>query len=427
MNRKVATTLTEILHNPIVEASLDRSRPIRPVIERTLKAWEVDLERRRPSPAYTEGAEGEAIYRGTDFDLFTFLMALAKRRAVINIPSYANLQPRTSQLNQRIISRENRHGQIFKVISNNDVHSFSVRMKDFNVVEIMPDGREEVGAFRHFAVVDYFGRLHEGWKQVEFRATREERRFFEERRLLTYEEPLRFEHFVHPHLAMAFYGSRYIATKALAQRIRDQAAYYRKLASDLRRDGIRLPAPSEEQEVVTYESIETGTKVVVPSVQAKLILPEPRGEYPIYSLDDEGRTRRYDELPTDDTRAMQGVLRYADRIAKYLIYGIGATVRAPVRAVELAYFLHGFEKDYQLEVGRERTPAWGIPAWIRDYKESRRHRIQWNALKLTEEPDAFLVYRIHHKSIRVRGEEDLLAEPDVDYVPQAVVTQAVLV
>ena len=413
MIRRVASTLTEILYNPTVETCLDRSKPIKPVIEEILKTWQVDLDRRRPAPAYREGIDGEPIYRGSDFDMFTFLMALAQRRAVINIPAYERLQPAVLQLNQRVVSRANRHGQIYKVISNNDVHSFSARIKDFNVVEMLPNGREEVGAFRHFSIVDQFGRWNDGWGRLEFRATPTERQYFGDHKLVTYEQPIRFRHFVHPHLAMALYGSRYISTKALANRIRDQADYYRILARQLRDAGVRLgEPPEEERQVVTYEPIEKGRTMTVPNIEVRLILPEPKGEYPIYSLGKDGKVTRYNSPPTRNYRAMQGVLRYAERVAKDLTFGIGSAIRAPVRAVELAYFQNGFEIGHRLEAGSEKTPAWGIPPWIRDYRESSRHRIRWNALQLAEEPDIFLMYRVRETTVRtVRETSPVVEEP----------------
>lgn len=413
MSTKIASTLTEILHNPIVEASLDRSRPVEPYIEKTLEAWQVDLDKRRPAPAYTEGLEGQPIYRGSDFDLFTFLMALAQRQAVINIPSYENLRPTVLQSNQRLIDRKNRHGQILKVVSNNDVHSFSVRIMDYNVVETTPNGTEEVGAFRHYAVVDDFGEWYDGWHELEFRATEKERSFLEERKLVVYEEPVRFEGFVHPHLAMAFYGSRYITAKALAARLNDQAKHYRGLAKMLRDMEVRLP--EDQQQEVTYEKIGDGQRIVVPNIEARLILPEPTGKYPIISLSEDGKVTQYKRLPRS-MKAFQGILRYSEQKSNDLSYGTGAAVRAPVRAVELAYFLHGF--DGQVEAGRERTPSWGIPQWTRDYRESSGHRIRWNALQLTESPDVFLIYRIR-ETTQVRSQPYIQAEP-VHEPPKAV-------
>jgi len=177
---------------------------------------------------------------------------------------------------------------------------------------------------------------------------------------------------------------------------------------------VRLPAPEGAEEAVVSERVGPRERLVVPNLEAKLILPrskgpEPRGRYPIrypvYSVDEEGNARRYDELPTSDYKAMQGVLRYAIRQNDDLTYSTGASVRAVVRAVELAYFMHGFEGGKG--AGREITPPWEIPQWIRGYKEPRS-RIEWDSLQLTEDPDVFLLNRIRETPLRVRPQERIV-------------------
>lgn len=332
--------------------------------------------------------------------MFTALKAAIKYGLVVNLPSYDEMRPRVLQSNQRVISKENRHGQIFKVISNNDMHTMSIRTKDYSVLEFGPNEKQKVGAWRHFSVVDPFAEWHQGWRSLEITPTEQLKTFFEEHKLAiptgfvgpdgVRQQVVHFEYFVHPNLAFAFYGSPYILLKIMAQRMKDQADHYRQQARELREEGVRLPPPKEPQEVITYTQTEPGKKVVVPSIEAKVILPKVEGEdYPIYSLGDDWKPKKHEKMP-DTRQKLQGVLRYAERVERELTYGIGAALRAEVRAIELAYRLHGFIKGHELEPGWEIHPGWDIPEWDREYVEPGK-RIVWNALQLSD--DAFLLYR----------------------------------
>ena len=432
MERRIAEELGDILHNPIVEIALDRSQPIKPAIEETLKLWQADLTKGQLAPAYTQGLDGKPIYNGTDPDLFTVLMTLAHRKSVINIPAYDEYTPLMLRLGQRFASKENRHGQITRVVSREDAHSFSARVNDFNIITTMHDGTEEVGAYRHFMVVNYFGTWHQGWDNLEVKLNEEERKFFEKQNITvgtgvikqeliskgvrrTYEEKIAtFRNFVHPDVAMLFYHPEYIKAKALVNRLRDEARFCRELEKELRKMNVKLPAPEEIREPLVSEPTGPIERLVVPNLEAKLILPkskgpEPKGRYPIrypiYSVDEQRNVKRYDMLPISSYKAMQGVLRYVIRQNDDLTYSIGASVRAIARAVELAYFLNGFEGGKG--AGREVTPQWEIPQWIRNYREPRG-RTAWNALHLAEDPDALLLYRIRATPLRVRAQERII-------------------
>lgn len=432
MNKRIPAPLREILHDPIVEIALDRSRPIKPAIEETLKLWQADLSKGQIAPAYTQGLDGKPIYDGTDPDLFTVLMTLAQRKSVINVPAYDEYTPLMLRLGQRLASKENRHGQITRVVSREDAHSFSARINDFNVITMKPDKTEEVGAYRNFMVVNYFGTWHQGWANLEVKLDEEERKFFEEQNITvgtgaikeelvskgvrrTYEEKIAtFRNFVHPDVAMLFYDPEYIKAKALVNRLRDEAKSCRELEKELRKMNVRLPAPEEIEEQVISEPAGPSERLVVPNLEAKLILPKSKGpepsgryrlRYPVYSVDEGGNVKPHDTLPTSDYKAMQGVLRYVIRQNNDLTYRIGASIRAVVRAVELAYFLNGFEGGKG--AGREVTPSWEIPQWIRDYREPRG-RTRWNALHLTDDPDVLLLYRIRATPLRVRTQERII-------------------
>lgn len=394
---EIAKTLQKILKNTIVEASLDKTRPVDYLVRKTEEAWAADLTARRPAPAYREALDGEPIYKGTDLDLFTVMNALAQREAVINIPSYENMRATKIRPDQRVISKRNRHGQVYGITSNADVHSFSAKVKDYNVVQLLPGGREEVGAFRNFTLVDPTGHMYDGWHRVEFNATPEEQKFFRERELEIVPNLIEINNFVHPNLAMAFFGSRYWATKALANRVADEAKFYRTLASDLRNEGVRLGG-IRPAKIRTYDIDEDLLKVKVKNLEAKLVLPEANGEYPIFGADANGKVKQYAGVPNNYV-ARQGILRFAEKRANELSYSLGPKVNAPVRAVELAFYLDGFRNSLRYE-GNEKDPAWGIPDWTREYKEGPRSKIEWNALEIA--PKTALLYRIKGTTVTVK-------------------------
>lgn len=390
--KKVAETLANILENEVVSVALDRSQPIDKVVEEVKKSWSADIWERNPAPAYKEVIEGVQFYKGTDFDLFTAINALAERGAVINIPDYEGIAPKTVREDQRVISSRNRHGQVMGIVANKNTHSFSIKIKDYNVIQTNPDGTETVGAPRNFALVDYSGELHPGWKRIEVRSTPEEDCFYKSKDLEMGNTVI-FENFVHPNLAFAFYGSRYIATKALAERIEDEAKHYRKVASELREEGITLggrykPKPRSFTEEWNTEKID------VENLEAKLVLPEFEGEYPLLGMNEKGKITEYRKMPYS-AKGKQNVLRYSEKRAKELSYKIGPQITASVRAVELAFYKNGFESGIRAP-GYEKQPGWNIPEWERGYKIGNG-RTEWNALDLG---DVVLAYRIHEKTVK---------------------------
>ncbi len=391
----IAKTLENILDNPIVAASLDRSQRINDVINQVLDHWSVDLSKRHPAPAFIGSEDENPDYLGTDLDLFSFLMSLSQRRAVINIPDYENLRKSLLASNQIVIANQNRHGQLLWIESNAGTHAFHTEMIDYNVLEIR-NGREIVGAPRKFAVVDDFGELYDGWSRYEWHSSEQEDRFIEEHKLEIVPGTLEFNYFVHPNRAFSFYGSPYIATKILAMRITDQASFYRKLASQLEAEGVKLMFPEEEQEPVTYHYEGETIPQKVQNLEAKLIVPGFHGEYPIIGMEIHNRRRvftPFDKMP-DNPREKASVLRYSKWIADKLSYRYGPPVRAAARAVELAFFKYGLSSSR----GGEIRPGWDVPDWNRNYRVPRG-RIYWNQLQFNDYVQ--LLYRVRETTAQV--------------------------
>ena len=143
----IAKTLSNVLEHPLVSRALNRRQPIEDIIEEAYERWTRHVygsfKKRHPAPPYYVRSDGVRVYQGTDFDLLTLLTVLSQRRAVINIPEYKNLRERTLQSNRRVIANENRHGQLLRLISHLESHSFSILVMDFNVAQIGKNGREK--------------------------------------------------------------------------------------------------------------------------------------------------------------------------------------------------------------------------------------------------------------------------------------------
>lgn len=399
----IAKTLVEIHDDPVVATSLDTSKPVIPLVEKIMAAWKADLSKRRPAPAYIEGEDGVLIYQGTDLDLFSVLMALSQRNAVINIPEYENARVTSLSSNHYVVAKTNRHGQIERVVGNKETHAFSAMIVDFNVVEVMPDRSERVGFPRNFWVMSDAGEFYDRWKKLEWRSTPEEEGFIQERKLEAYKDTIEFQFFVHPALATSLYGRRYLQAKALAARIDDEASHYRALARKLESEGIAL----EEVKPVYSKKGSTET-VKVRNLEAKLVLPMFNGEYQTLGIEEieEGKKPilfTYDGMP-DSLADKQRILRYAEWWSNQLSFKYGQLVRAPVRAVELAFFLYGLTNK---EPGNEVKPGWAAPEWQREYVEPGK-RVQWNTLRwnmLEFNPHVKILYRIRETAaeVRVRG------------------------
>ena len=166
--KEVAKTLTNIFDNPIMKTIMDRSKEIDDsIIKEVSSWWRYDMLNRKPGPAYVD-----EDFVGTDLDLSCFLYELAERGAVINIPHYKNMRATTKKEGQAIISQDNRHGQVLGLVSNKDVFSFSLRIKDMNVMTT-----NNVGDYRNFSITDLDGDWYPGWGNLEFIPTAKENKF----------------------------------------------------------------------------------------------------------------------------------------------------------------------------------------------------------------------------------------------------------
>lgn len=363
MSKEVATTLTSILEQPILQDILSRGSNLNNTIEKVEAFWGMDLYTRKPGPAYRDG-----VFVGTDLDLACFLYALVDRKAVIKIPTYETLRARTHTEGQVLSSRHNRHGQILSLVSNKETFVFSVKIKDMNVMTT-----DSVGDYRNFALTDFDGDWYDGWRVVEFLPTAEENKFITENKLWT-DSKIIFKNFAHPMRWTSFYGQYYLLTKALIARLRDECSAIGATIQDMEKQGVswasagkRMDAQRDElerigkpemtaqQKPATRKTIkvEEGKKVKVNAFEVELDLPEPTGSY-----------MGPDLYNTECLMALQQKLTHYRRSI--------ANLQFMTRVTELSFARHG----------DDRLPSWIKNAeWEREYVQPGKRK-KWDRLVL---------------------------------------------
>jgi len=365
--KTVANTLTSILDTPAMQKIQDRSADIMPLAHETLEHWDLDLYTRKPGPALKDGD-----FVGTDLDLSTFVFALVKRNAVLNIPSYKGMRAASTRENEYVISKENRHGSIQGLFCNKNVFSFGIRLKDYNVKQVDPNtGRETIGVPRNFTLVGVDGSWHDGWRCIEFTPSRDENDFLNNRELWSGNSVV-FKNFVHPNRWISFYGSYYFTAKALLTRMEDEAQHLHSEMKRLLENGVKYPVTGEGAKKEWPKTETTGEQksITVPAFQAEVDLPEPVNDYRSY-------TYTTDELVAATARRRE------------LINNISPRLRFAVRSVELAFYKHGFKMAVAPgEVRRNFTV--NMPPWIEDATWENDYvlpgkRNKWQRLVLFQE------------------------------------------
>lgn len=233
--KEIENSLKNILENPIMKVILDRSSNIESVFEKVNSWWRYDLLSRKPGPAYID-----ENFVGTDLDLSCFLYELSNRNSVINIPTYKSMRPTRFKEGQILVSKDNRHGQILGLIANKDVFSFSIRIKDMNIINT-----NTVGEYRNFLITDFDGNFYEGWRSLQFIPTAKENKFIFENELLTNNNSIIFTNFVHPNRWSSLFGQYYFITKALINRLKEESSYYNREVKAMLEEGIHYP-PKED-------------------------------------------------------------------------------------------------------------------------------------------------------------------------------------
>lgn len=344
--KHVAKTLKNVIEHPVMVGVMDKTVDPNILLTQVDGWWGFDFYSRKPGPALVDG-----VFKGTDLDLACFMSAIADRGAVINIPTYKSMRPKTIKEGQRVISDENRHGPVLNLVSNKDVFSFGVRIKDAQVVTT-----DTVGEYRTFSLTDPSGDWYAGWRVIQWSPTAKENKFLTESRLWT-DNKVIFKNFVHPNRWTSFYGQYYFITKAIIERLTDQAKYYGQEIKRMVAEGVRYPETGEGAPIVWPKSErEPGKSVKFKSLQVEVDIPEYIGEYPKFENTTENLVRI-----TKDRKIWNNT--------------IIPNLRFPARCTELAFLMYG----------GERMPAWlsGGTKWEEDYKMKGK-KILWRRLVFTQ-------------------------------------------
>lgn len=371
--KRVAKTLSEIPASPIMQAIIDRNINVDDIVRMLKEHWSYDLYSRKPGPAFTE----DGVFHPTDLDLACFLSALADRKAVINLPRYECRRPKTMRTDEVVTSVHNRHGHIIGMRSNQDALSFSVTVKDANVIVKKADGNEEVGAPRSFMVVDIDGSWYDGWSRIEFLPTAKENDFLKDKKLWT-ENTVYFKHFVHPARWQSMFGQYYFLTKALIDRLVDEATFYRSEVKRLEAKGIKpLPRSDDEPEWDEDEKPliikEAGRPIEIDTIKAEVDIPDFIGTY----------------RPCPESSIG---LSQAKNIVHKIQYGDLPALRFATRATEYACL-----KSDLFNEGK--TPGWISEAKWESYKAPRA-RTTWNRMVVAQERPGVQGYALRYRKLK---------------------------
>jgi hypothetical protein len=354
--KKVASTLLNVLDTPRMQTILNRIEPIQPVIDELLNHWSYDLYTRSPGAAYTE----DGVFQGTDLDLACFLFALAERGAVINIPKYTSRRPKQHTEGEIVVSADNRHGKILGVLANKENSSFSIRIMDANVMTT-----DSVGNFRNFMLVDVDGTWYDGWKTIEFVATAKENDFLTNKSLWTGNSVV-FKNFIHPNRWISFYGQHYFTTKVLLDRLTEESKFLGDLAKDMRKRGIIIGGSTGEKKEWPKKTVVGDQKSIkVEAFEAEVEYPDFLGAYDVNCES---------MLPDYKGTTASELLKAVEDRARIITFSILPKLRFATRATEYAFQFYGTNGS------SKKMPAWiDNASWAPGYVVKGKKK-EWNRL-----------------------------------------------
>jgi hypothetical protein len=313
MAKQVANSLLEVLQTSQMRAILDRRSDLTETIEKVVGAWSYDLYSRKPGPAYRDAG----VFRGTDLDLACFLYALVDRSAVIVIPEYTRLRPKTLKEGELVTSSKQRHGKILGLVSNQSTFVFSVKILDANVIST-----DEVGGYRNFALTDFDGNWYEGWHEISFLPSESENKFLTENKLWNLDGcSVSFKNFVAPQRWLSFYGQSYFISKALLQRLKEESSYLRAHIKAMRQDGIQFPQEAASPRAPRATTRGESRPIEVSAFEVEVDLPEPVGQYAQVAY------------------SQESLAALSERLSMYR--NVLTRLQFMTRATELAFYRHG--------------------------------------------------------------------------------------
>jgi hypothetical protein len=356
------------LKNEYAQIIMDRARPITDELVGALIAQgTMSYAGRNPRPAL----DLDGNIKTTDLDLLSFLVPLAARNAVIEIPEYTNRRQVVKNSDERKVGT-NQFGPITSLVSNRRVFSFAIKIHDKTIVAKDDIGDEKIGGYRNYLVVDCNGEIYNGWNKIVFNPNAKENAFLNEKHLWT-GNTVYFKHFVHPNRWKSVYGAPHLLKKMLLARIDDEARFYRREIKRLHELGVYASSGFAKKERVATVRGAT-KKIAVHTMEMLLTLPKFSGEY----------------KAVPDTSA--GLIE-AYRRVRFLTYTWKPAVQFVVRANEAAFFKFGFKKN---GAGR-------IASWLRkcSYVEGKKSPRSAFYQKMALGKDMALMYRLKVLTERV--------------------------
>jgi hypothetical protein len=348
------------LEDKVAKHIMDRSFPIAgDFVRDAVNGVIMNFTGRSPRPALN----AKGVFQATDLDLLSFLVPLAVRRAIIEIPTYENRRQRVRKESERKIGTNN-FGAVTSLVSNQDVFSFSVRLFDqtIAVCDQKTEG-EATGAHRSYMLVDVDGTWHDGWSKLVWNPTVKENSFLTDHGLWT-GNAVQFQHYVHPNRRQSIYGAPYLRLKMLSARLADEASFYQSEVQRLEALGMVLPA-GVKGPVAVVEAVGGVKSIKVETMEMVLDLPDFTGQYPSVEVSEAGIKEAYERQ-------------------KYLTYSLRPLVQFVVRSDEAAFFRFGVREGF--------VASWMKGAvWQSGYRLPRG-RVDWNRLELA--PAVALRYRI---------------------------------
>lgn len=313
--------------------------------EEFIKDWGCDLESRKPRK-YVD-VDGEH----TEIDLFCLLLELARRKSIINIPTYLRSLPKEAvQEGMYVVSRKNRHGPVLNVISNKNHFAVSVLINDMNVIT-----PTEVGYYRTFMLSGPDGKIREGWDTLEILTANE-----------GIPDKIAISNVVHPGRWTSFYGEPYLLGKLYVDRLADEEKWYKKIVANLKK---KHAVPTESPQRY-YRSTTVKESVIVTGFEAEVDGAPIVGEYPTCEDSPQGFEDACKRLKT--VRRLHKTMKFLCRGTEKAFYDHAVLSKLESTARVQAW-LRGEVK------GAVSVPGWvSWPVvWEQGYKESNRHRKLW--------------------------------------------------
>ena len=366
---KIAETVKDIarMKNEYARTIMDRTQTIdEEFIGAIIAQGIMSYEGRNPRPALDENGD----FQCTDLDLLSFLMPIAARGAVIEIPRYRNRRRIVKRQGERKIG-SNQFGPITGMVSNKDVFSFSVRIHDKTIVVKDPQtGEEEIGAFRSYTVVDCDGYWCNGWDRIVWDPSAEENEFLSRNKLWT-GNTVYFKNYVHPNRWQSVYGAPHLLKKMLVARLDDEARFYRAEVKRLLDAKIAFPVGEKKPFRPTVATGEA-EKIEVETMDMQLAIPAFSVQHESVPLTQEG-------------------LLSAHRRQKLLTYSWKPAVQFGVRANEAAFMCYGLD-------GGVKIAHWMDGRTFEPWKKTPRSA-EFNRMVLSN--DMALMYRLKTKTEHV--------------------------